>query len=79
MLNEPLTPTEQALAVALLIRARELNNQTVRDAHEVARWHRYVDAFLFDKPGDSPSERYDAPARVEHRKFLDRVFGRFTP
>jgi hypothetical protein len=71
----PLTDAEQKMAVALLLEARRLNNLTVRPVDEVVKWHRYADAFLADKPGDDPEERYDAQHREEARAFAHRVFG----
>lgn len=65
---------EHAAAIELLRKARQLNNQTVRDFDEVAIWQRKVDDMLARYPGDDPSERYDAPDRVEHRKFIDQLF-----
>lgn len=60
-------------AVALLIKARKFENETVRDVNEITEWRRGMDVFLADRPGDNPDERYDTPERVEHRAFIARL------
>lgn len=60
-------------ATALLIKARKFENETVRNYDEMAAWRRELDAFLADRPGDNPDERYDTPERVEHRAFIARL------
>lgn len=65
---------EHAMAIELLRQARKFDNQTVRDSREIAIWRRKIDDMLARYPGDDPSERYDTPERVEHRKFVNRLF-----
>jgi hypothetical protein len=60
--------------IPLLLEARRLDNQTVRMTNEVAVWRRQVDKALEGAEGDDPAERYDFPARAEHRAFVDRLF-----
>lgn len=70
---------ELAAALDLLRKARQLSNQTVRDAREVAVWRRKLDDMLSRYPHDDPAERYDTPERVEYRNFVDRLFFRKPP
>ena len=58
----------------LLLEARRLANQTVQKSDEVAVWHRKTDRALQGVTGDDPDERYDAPAFVDHRALVDRLF-----
>ena len=61
--------------LAALRQYRRLGNQTISDAHEVAACHREADELLRLEPEkDNPVERYDAPHRVEHRRFVNRMF-----
>ena len=55
----------------LLLEARRLANQTVQKSDEVAVWRRKTDRALQGVAGD---ERYDAPAFVDHRALVDRLF-----
>ena len=57
--------------LAALREARRLDNLTVCDAAEHAAWRREVDRLLGP---EEPAARYDAPARVEHRAFVDSLF-----
>lgn len=67
--------SDRASALAACLReARRLHNQTVRDAAEVDAWHKEADRLLASSPFDDPAERWDDPARVEHREFVDRLF-----
>lgn len=62
-------------ALVLLKWARELNNQTVRDAREVDEWHRRVDALMKENPMlDDEKERFGYPPRVEQRRFVEEMF-----
>jgi hypothetical protein len=62
-----------AKLLRLLQEARAFENETCRDARDMARWHREVDKVLVGTVGDDPRERYDDPRRVEHRKFVQRM------
>jgi hypothetical protein len=62
--------------IALLIEARRLDNLIVKNSREVAAWRRKVDLAVEGALGDDPEARYDAPARQEHREFVDRLFRR---
>lgn len=65
---------EVTLAVKLLIKARRFENESVRDYGEMAGWRRELDAFLAERPGDNPDDRFDTPERIEHREFINRLF-----
>lgn len=71
-------PAPRSTLVDLLKQARRLNNQTVRNTHELDAWHCAVDrALSAEEDGDTElDQRYDAPARVEHRKFVNALFTR---
>lgn len=63
--------------LACLRTARRLQNQGVREMRDVANWHRTADRLLalqVDVDDFDQDQRYDAPHRVEHRKFVDRLF-----
>lgn len=64
--------------IELLIRARRLNNRTMKDADECAQLHRDIDALL-DLTGreTEPKERWDDPVRVQHRQFVKEMFRRW--
>jgi hypothetical protein len=59
-----------------LIEARRLSNLTCKTEDEFSAWRRKTDRALIGVAGDDPDERYDAPERVEHRSFVERVFRR---
>ena len=62
---------------AALREFRRLGNRTVNDAREVANCWREADALLtLDPENDNPNDRYNSPANVEHRAFVDRMFRR---
>lgn len=66
--------TREEMLVACLRDFRRLMNETVRDTREVARVHRMADRLLATDDGqDDPDAQYDAPHRVEHRRFVERV------
>jgi len=71
----PLTKRERQLT-QLLLDARKFHNQVVRDSGDLAAWHVAVDRALTEVPGDDPRERYDDPARAEHREFVRRMLNR---
>lgn len=57
--------------------ARRLANKTCKEAREVDAWHRKADQLLAMQPEfDDQDERLNAPHRVEHRKFINRMFAR---
>jgi hypothetical protein len=60
--------------IRLLILARKFNNQTVNDANLIDQWHKEVDAALLGEVDDLSVDRYDDPARKEHREFVNSVF-----
>jgi hypothetical protein len=60
--------------LACLAEGRRLHNQTVRDAAEIDAWHKQADALLDGTRWDDPTARWDAPARVEQREFVNRLF-----
>jgi hypothetical protein len=62
--------------IRLLLEARKLANQTVKDSNVVTSWHRRTDKALTGCSGDDPAERYDAPARIKHRILVDSLFSR---
>jgi hypothetical protein len=66
----------KATLIALLVEARRLENKTVKTTDEIAAWHRKTDRALYGRLGDDASQRYDAPAYVEHRRFVDLLFTR---
>ena len=66
----PTTPLEIKL-MASLREARRLNNLGVVDVREIRTWHYGADDLLrLDPDNDDPEQRYDAPHRVKHRKFV---------
>jgi hypothetical protein len=63
--------------LAALRNFRRLNNQTVVNVFDAARAHIEADRLLAVQPElDDRRERYDAPHRVEHRAFVNRMFRR---
>lgn len=62
-------------AVELIREGRKFDNQTVIDSNKFASFRRRVDAFSrrFHHSND-PSEEYDTPERVAHRKFIEGLF-----
>jgi len=63
--------------LAALREFRRLGNSTVNDAREVAKCWLEADALLaLDPENDNPDDRYNSPANVEHRAFVDRMFRR---
>ena len=66
--------TTKVELIKLLIQAREFDNQTCRDDAQMAVWRRKVDKALADQPGDDPEQRYDSPAHIKHREFVQQVF-----
>lgn len=70
----PTTPLEIKL-MASLREARRLNNLGVVDVRESSAWHYGADDLLrLDPDNDDPEQRYDAPHRVKHRKFVNSLF-----
>ena len=67
---------QQKKLIELLTEARRLGNQTVKDAGEVARWHKATDALLTDLGVNQPEEHWDAPQRVEARKLIQQMLRR---
>jgi len=62
--------------IGLLLEARRFDNETVRSADAVAAWRRRMDEALDGAEGDRPEDRYDTPARREHRAFVRGMFRR---
>lgn len=71
-----LTPLEIEL-LACLREYRRLENQGVRDVRETDACHVEADRLLRLQPDlDTPEEHYDAPNRVDHRRFVDSLVSR---
>ena len=68
------TTKRESVLLRLLAQARRLDNQTCRNADEVAVWHIAVDRVLEGTPFDDRDERFDAPALVRHRELVDSLF-----
>ena len=71
-----LSPLEIEL-LACLREYRRLDNQGCTDVRESSACHIEADRLLAIQPElDAPEEHYDAPNRVEHRRFVDSLFSR---
>ena len=63
--------------LACLREFRRLGNLTVTNMREVEKCRREADAILaLDPEYDNPNDRYNSPANVEHRAFVNRLFRR---
>lgn len=60
--------------IQLLQQARHFDNLFLRNSVEVEAWRIAVDKALENTDGDDPRERWDYPARVEHRRFVKGLF-----
>lgn len=71
-----LSPLEIELLAALR-EYRRLGNQGCTDVRESSACHIEADRLLTIQPElDAPGEHYDAPNRVEHRRFVNSLFSR---